>query len=192
MGDPAVIAQARQLFAQQQANPQALDGPLKTTWLDLIAQNATEAEWNKLLSLARNSRGSVERANYYLLLGRTSDGILAQRALQLAVTDEPGLTTSATMIAAVAAENADQAVTFFLDNRARVEPLIDTSGRSAYLARLASGINDPNVIARVEALAKTMSADEAKPLASAFGIVRERTLSRPRAVAEIKAWLENG
>ena len=84
MGDPAVIAEARRLFGQLQANPQAFDGPLKTTWLDLIARNATEAEWRQLLALARSARGSVERADYFSLLGRTSDRGLAQRTLSLA------------------------------------------------------------------------------------------------------------
>ena len=190
MGAPTVIAEARRLFAQLQANPQTLDGPLKTTWLDLIARNATNAEWKQLLALARSTRGSVERANYYSLLGRTSDRDLAQRTLSLALTDEPGLTTSAAMIASVAERNADQAVMFYLDNRDRVDALVDTSGRSAYLARLAGGIDDPTVIARVEALAKAMSSDEAKPLLRTFGTMRERARSRPRAVAEIEAWVE--
>ena len=45
-------------------------------------------------------------------------------------------------------------------------------------------------MSRVEALARTMSVDEAKPLERTFGILRERMQSRPRAIAEIKAWLD--
>ncbi len=40
MRDPAVVAEARRLFAAWQSNPDAIPGSLKQTWLRVIARNA--------------------------------------------------------------------------------------------------------------------------------------------------------
>src|SRR3546814_4225441 len=95
MGDAAVLAEARRRFARLDSDPRALDGPAKGLWLDIVATNATAADWDKLHRLAQASKSSVERSMLYTLLGTAKDDALAQRALALSLTDEPGKTTSA-------------------------------------------------------------------------------------------------
>ena len=189
MGDESVLAEARRLFAQLETNPKALDGPLKTTWLAIAARNATPAEWDRILKLARGSTSTVEKSTYYTLLGRTNDEELARRALAIAMTEEPGMTTSASIISSVAGSNPELATTYFLDNEAAIAPLIDGSARSSYLARIAGGVNDPALIQRLEAYAKAQSADDAIPLNRTLGFIRERQRSRPRQIEGIATWL---
>src|SRR3546814_7605571 len=65
----------------------------------------------------------------YTLLGTAKDDALAQRALALSLTDEPGKTTSAAIIGRVAGRHADAAVDFVDAHQAQVDTLIDASAR---------------------------------------------------------------
>ncbi len=73
------------------SNPKALDGPLKTTWLGIVARNANAAEWERLLKLARSAPNAGREAGLLRAARRrTTDEALAQRALDLALTGEAG------------------------------------------------------------------------------------------------------
>ncbi|WP_240504357.1 M1 family metallopeptidase [Tsuneonella mangrovi] len=189
MGDQKVASEASRLFAELQTDPTALDGPLKTTWLSIIAKNASADQWEQILKLARTSNSAVEKATYYSLLGRAKDKVLAQKALDLALTSEPGATTSAGIIASVAGENPDMAVDFFLANQEKIKPLVDDSARARYFARLASGSKDPAMIGKLESYVKTVTPDQAKPLVMVIGFLKQAAISRPRSIASIKEWL---
>ena len=190
MGDKRVAAEASRLFDSLQQDPHALDGPLKTTWLSIIARNATPRQWDELLTLARGSKSAVGKATYYALLGRTTDKALAQKALDLALTSEPGATTSASIISAVSGENPDMAVNFYFDNEAKVSELIDDSARARYISRLADGSKDPAMVAKLESYAAKMSPDQAKPLNTVIGFLKQREKTRPRAVSQVTAWVD--
>src|SRR3546814_9077792 len=82
--------------------PTLLHSYLKSTWLSVAAANATPATWEALHAAARTTQGQVERSTLYALLGSANDATLARRALNLAVSDEPGKTISAGMITSVA------------------------------------------------------------------------------------------
>jgi aminopeptidase N len=97
--DPRVTAEATRLFAAMQTDPNAVPGSLKRTWLGLIAANADAATWDRIHMLAKNASSATERQNLYSLLGAAEDEALARRTLELALTDEPGKTVSAGMMA---------------------------------------------------------------------------------------------
>ena len=84
MGDPAVVAEAKRLFAAWQGNPDAIPGSLKQTWLRVIARNADQPTWEALRAKAKASTGAVERTSLYQLLGATADRRW-RSALELAV-----------------------------------------------------------------------------------------------------------
>ena len=189
MRDPAVLAQATRRFDALATDPAALDGPLKTTWLSIVAANATDAQWSQLLSLARSSNSSVERSTYYALLGRAKSDRLAQRALDLALSGDVGVTDSAAIISAVAADHGDLAFNFVLDNEAKVNSLVDASGMARFLARLAGGVKDPTSTARLETFKTTLSGDLRKPIDRAIAINQQRQSDKPRQVAQVKSWL---
>ena len=64
------------------------------------------------------------------LLSSAKDPALARRALELALTDEAGATTGASMIGDVAGEHPDLAFDFALAHREQVEKKIDATSRS--------------------------------------------------------------
>ena len=139
----------------------------------MIARNADEATWDAIHAKAQAATGSVERTSLYELLGRRHDEALARRALDLALTDEPGKTISAGMITAVAGEHPRMAVDFVLAHLAQVNQLVDISGRSRFMQRLAGGSNDASLIATLEAYASAnLAASDRKPIDQAIDRIR--------------------
>ena len=188
MGDARVIIEARRRFGLLDSNPRALDGPLKTTWLGIVAGNVTRAEWQRLAALAAAS-ANVERATYFTMLGRTNDPALAREALALALTDQPGKTTSAAVIAEVGQRHADMTYDFIRANQAKIDPLIDASARGRFLARVAASSNDPAMAGKLDALAKSLRPDERKPVNQAIVRLRDRLATVPRQREQLKRWL---
>src|SRR5688500_6444435 len=152
MGDSTVVAEANRRLAA--GDPLATGGPLRSTILAVTARNVDSAGWERLRAQARAERSPLVRAQLYRLLGTAADPALARRALDLALTDEPGATTSAGIISSVAEEHPDLAFDFAVRNREKVEGLVDISSRSRYLAGLGSSSVDPAMIGKLEDYAK--------------------------------------
>jgi aminopeptidase N len=192
MRDPAVLAEANRLFAAWQNDPNAIPGSLKQTWLRVVARNANEATWNALHAKAQAATGSVERTSLYQLLGATRDEALAHRALDLALTNEPGKTVSAGMITSVADGHARMAVDFVLSHLAQVNQLIDISGRSRFMQRLVAASNDASLIPTLESYANAnLAASDRKPIERAIDQLRFQSSILPRVRTEVAAWLKS-
>jgi aminopeptidase N len=188
MGEATVAAEARRRFGELASDPQSLDGPLKTTWLGIVARNATATEWDSLVQLAVTAPSAVEQQSYFALLGAPRDRALAQRALAFALTGEAG-TSSAAIVSAVARENPDLAFDFALANRAEVEALVDASGRTGYIAGLAAASRDPAMIGKLERFRESVPADERRGVDRRLAGIRDRLASEPRLAREIGEWL---
>ncbi|WP_246087337.1 M1 family metallopeptidase [Sphingorhabdus contaminans] len=191
MGDPAVVAEAKRLFAELETNPAALDGPLRTTWLGVIAQNANQADWDKMRKLGQTAESFLVKSSMYRLLGAARDTALAKQALDLALTKEPGPTLSAAIINGVSGDHPDLAVDFALANREAVEALVDVSSKSEFIPGLGYGSSDPAMIGKLEAYAKAyLSPESRKPVDQAIAAIQTRIKSQPRIRTETSAWLD--
>src|SRR5205085_8227347 len=163
---------------------------LKTTWLQVIARNADEATWNAIHAKARGTTSAVERTSLYQLLGSSRDEALARRALDLALTDEPGKTTSAGIITAVAGQHPRLAIDFVLAHLEQVNRLIDISGRSRFMQRLAGSSRDPQLIPVLENYAQANLAEtDRKPIQQAVDRIRSESAQAQRIRSETAAWL---
>ncbi|ABD24891.1 peptidase M1, membrane alanine aminopeptidase [Novosphingobium aromaticivorans DSM 12444] len=189
MGDPDVVAEARRRFAMLASNPKALDGPQKTTWLNIVARNATKADWDAIRQMAAASNSAVERQFLYTLLGRPADPALAAAARDLALTDVPGKTTSAAMIVAAAGLHPDATYDFAVANRAKIEGLVDAQSRVTFIASLANASNDPAMLAKLEAFKATVPAEASRPVDRVIGGLTERAKARPLFVKGLTDWL---
>jgi aminopeptidase N len=188
-GDRAVVAEANRRFAANDASVTA--GPLRTTILAIVAQNADAATWDRIRAQARAETNPLVKAQLYRLLGSTRDEALAQRALQLALTDEAGATTSPAIISAVAGENPDLAYAFALQNREKVEQLVDVSSRSRYFPGLAGGSSDPAMVAKIEDYAsRYLTAQSRRPADQAIASIQDRIRVRQTRLPDITRWLE--
>jgi aminopeptidase N len=189
MGDRAVVAEANRLYAAN--DPLATAGGLRTTILSVVARNMDAAGWDRLRAQARAETNPLVKASLYRLLGASRDPALAQRALDLALTEEPGATTSPGIISAVAAQHPDLAFDWALRNREKVEALVDISSRSRYLAGLGAASNNPAMMARIEEFAtRHMTPESRRPADQAIGAIRDRVRVRTTRVPDITRWLE--
>jgi aminopeptidase N len=188
--DPRIQAEANRLFVASQTNPNAISGGLKRTWLSLIAANADAATWDKLHAMAKASTIATERQNLYSLLASAEDEALAKRALELAISDEPGKTVSAGMIGAVANRHPELALDFILAHPTEVSKFVDSTSQSRFVARIASGSEKEATIAKLDAYAKANLAPTArKPIDQAMNVIRVRLATQPRIKSEVAAWL---
>lgn len=189
MRDERVLAEAQQRFARLAHDPRALDGPLKTTWLSIAANNASAEDWALLAELAAKSTSTVEKASYYQQLGAAADEALARTALDLALSGDAGLTNSAAIISSVAAGHPELAYDFVMTNRARVNELVDDSGRTKFFTGLTATSTDPAMVERLESLRSSLRADQRQPVDQALAALKNRLASYPRLRSEIHAWL---
>jgi aminopeptidase N len=188
--DPAVLAEASRLFAAWKTNPDAIPGSLKSTWLGVIARNADALTWDALRERAKSTSGTVERTSLYQLLGRSRNEALARKALDLALTDEPGKTISAGMMTSVAAAHPKLAIDFVLSHLAQVNELIDISGRSRFMQRLAGSSRDPALIPVLQDYANANLAEsDRKPIQQAIDRIRSESAQTARIRSESGAWL---
>jgi aminopeptidase N len=190
MGDPQVVAEARRRFAARDSDPSALPVALRRTVLGIVARHADAAAWDTLHAMAKAETTAQVRDEYYGLLARTEDEALARRALELAISGEPGETNSASMISGVAEKHPDLAFDFAMAPLAVIDPKVDTTSRSRYYPGLASGSHEAAMIPKLRAYADAhVAAKSRRATESAIlGIetsIRMRRERRP----ELDAWL---
>ncbi len=192
MGDKTVVEEAQRLFAELDKNPAALDGPLRQTWLGVIAQNANQADWDKLRKMGQAAENQLVKSTMYRLLGGARDEALAKQALNLALTKEPGPTLSAAIIGGVAGDHPDMATDFALANRVAVEGLVDVSSKSEFIPGLGYGSREPAMVGKLEGYAKAyLTPESRKPVDQAIAAIQTRIKAEPAIRAGIGEWLDS-
>lgn len=192
MGEAGVLAEARRRYAaSEQAGEQAaMPAPLRRAILGVVAQHADAATWEQLHARARAEKTPLVKNQLYDLLAASDDVALAQRALALALTDEPGVTNSPAMISRVARTHPDLAFDFALAHLEQVNARIDASSRSRYFPRLAAASAQPQMIAKLQAYAQANLPDSARGDAdSAVAGIGYRIKLRAERLPAIDAWL---
>ena len=188
-GNPEVVAEANRRY--NSGDPSATTGPLRTTILDVVARHVDAAGWDLLHAQARSEKSPLLRSEFYKLLGAARDLTLAQRALDLALTDEPGPTTSSQIVGAVAPVHPDLAFDFAIQHREKVEALVDVSSRSRYLPRLAFRSADPAMIAKLEDYAQRYLTPQSRKSADVtISMIRDRIRVHQTRLPDITSWLE--
>ncbi|WP_317204820.1 M1 family metallopeptidase [Janthinobacterium sp.] len=186
LGDPAVVAEAR----RRHAEPAALPAPLRRVVLGVVARHADAAAWDALRASAKAETTPLIKNQLYDLLAHSADPLLAQRALDLALTDEPGVTNSPAMISGVAGRHPELAFDFAVAHLAQVNERVDASSRSRYFPRLAQGSADPAMIGKLNAYAKAQLPVEARgDVATAVADIEYRIKLRKQGLPAIDAWL---
>ncbi|MDB5445989.1 MAG: aminopeptidase [Phenylobacterium sp.] len=189
LDDPGVVAEARQRFEASLAAPEALPAALRYGVQDVVARRADPRTWAQLHALARAVGSTRERDRLYRLLGSAHDPALADRALALALSDEPPPTTAPGLIASVAARHPEKAFEFALAHRAQVESLLEPASRTIFFANLASGSHDPAITRRLRAFGRTVPASSRGEIDKAAAAVQRRHAFVARGLPEIDRWL---
>jgi aminopeptidase N len=189
LGDPEVVAEANRRFAA--ADPSVRAGPLRETLLAIVAANADAATWERLRAMARDEHNPLVKVQLYGLLGSARDPALAQRALDLAMTDEPGATNSSRIIGGVGGAHPDLAFDYAVAHHERVEALVDASSRSRFIAGLGSTSSDPAMVQKLRDFAEQhMTPQSRAPADRAIASVQDRLRVRRDRLPDITRWLE--
>ena len=191
VGDGKVVAEARRRLQGLTTNPQSLDGPLKGTWLSVAAANANRADWELLRKQAAGATSFVERQMYYSNLGLAKDDALAKDSLAFAISGTPDATSASQIITSVARGHPEMAFDFVRANQAKVDALIEHSGRARFFARIVASSTDAAMVGKIEAYAATLPADEAKPVVQALTALKERLANRPRQREQVAKWVKS-
>jgi len=191
LGDVGVREEAQRRFEAFLARPESLSPELRRTVLGVVARNADAATWDTLRGLANRETASLVREQYFNLLAMPEDRGLAQRALELALTEEPGATAGAGLIRIVSRLHPELAFDFAVAHREKVDTLVDSTSRARYYPSLAASANTLEMAAKVREFAAAHIAEGSRRDAEtvATGIetaVRLREQRRP----QLDAWLD--
>lgn len=190
VGEPKVVKEAQQRFAAAPNDPAAIDPSLRRAILSVVAQHADAATWDKLHEMARNEESTQLRSLLYSLLGATDDPALAQKALDLAMTDEPGETVSPSILRYAALTHPDMAYDYAMAHKEDVLKRVDLSAASRYLPGLGASSYEPAMIGKLETYAASVSEDARKPSEEAIAAIRYRMSVRDKRLPGVDAWLK--
>lgn len=189
--DEAVITEARRRFAAGPDDPQTMPPALRSLITAIVANKADQATWEQLHAMAKAEKTPLIKDQLYGLLGIAEDKALAQRALDLALTDEPGATNSAGMIGAVAGQHPDMAFDFAVQHHAEIETLVDASSQARYYPGIGGGSSDRAMIAKLRGFAQAHIPESARNATeTAIANIEYRLQVREQRMPAIGAWLE--
>ena len=191
LGDPATIAEARRRHAARDSDPAAYPPALRRPILAVVARHADGATWDALHAAAQGEASPAIKDRLYRLLSAAEDEALARRALDLAMSDEPGPTNMLAMISEVAEEHPGLAFDFAVAHRDRVQALLGSSAANRYYPLLVRTSFDPATIDKLRRFADEFI-DPRSRLATERSIATvgyRATVARLR-LGEIDRWLE--
>jgi aminopeptidase N len=193
LGDKDVLDEARRRYAAQANDPKAVPVALRKTILGVVATHADAATWDKLHAEAQAEKTPLIKDGLYALLSTPEDAALAQRALDLALTDEPGSTNSANMIRIVAHRHPELAFDFALAHRSQVDKLVDSTSSSRYYPALGGSSFQPSMIDKIKAYEQTIAPTSRRDAETVIANITYRMMIRDKRLPAIDAWLkENG
>jgi aminopeptidase N len=190
LADPGVLQEARRRFDAADKDPNAMPAPLRRTLMGVVALNADAATWDRIHALALAEKTPMVRDQLYAMLASSRDPALARRALELALTDEPGATVSSSMIEGVAEEYPDLAFDFAIAHKDAVDAKIDTNERIRFYPSLATGSHDPAMPGKMQAFAdEFIEAGSRRDADAAVENIHYRIQVRRNRLPTIDAWL---
>ncbi|MEO7026473.1 MAG: M1 family metallopeptidase [Caulobacteraceae bacterium] len=192
LDDPEVLGWARERFAGFIADPASLDAASRRTVLGIVAVHADAASWDQLHALARAAKTELERNELYEYLAAAESPALAQRALDLSLSDEVAKTTAPGMIAGVSDWRPGMAFDFAVQNWARVAALIEPGAQARFMPRLVGGgAFDTDLIAKLDAFAdRHIAAGDRQDVRKAEAEIRYYAKVRAERLPQVDAWLK--
>ena len=169
--DAAVIAEARRRFAAYLVNPDTLSGSTRQTVLKIVASNADSTTWDQIHSLAKAATSPTDKSRLYALLGASHDLVLADKALALALSDEPPSTVGPAIINSVSQGLPRARLRFCLGEPRDHRGDAGTHRRYSFFAQLAESARDVATAEKLAAYAEayvpaTARGDVTKAIAS--------------------------
>jgi aminopeptidase N len=189
-GDAEVVAQIDARFARFVADPASLETPLRHAVLRVAAIRADDATWSTLHALARDSKTFLEGEELYELLTIAREPALVARALELAASGEPPVTTVATMLRAGARRRPAQVLDFLSAHWDRLGPVLGPGTEREVVRRFFVQGDDLRLVAMIDAFAQRHASSMSRAsLDKAEAVVRYRAAVRAKRLPEGDEWV---
>jgi len=194
LGDADVVAEATRRFNADKTDPSAIPGNLRRTILGVVARHADAATWDNIHAQAVAEKTPLIRAQLFSLLASAEDETLAKKALELALTPEPGETMSSTMIGRVAGSHPDMTFDWAVANKDKVNAKVDSTSRTRFIPGLGASSSNPATAEKIKAWAAANLAEGSRGEADkAAASVLNRAKIREQRLPAITAWVgKNG
>ena len=190
-GDDEIIAGSRSRFQASQENPAAIPPDLRGPVLAVVGRYADAATWTKLHELGLKTTSIEEKQNYYDALASAADPKLAERALQIALTDELPSSRAVFLVPRVAREtgHAELVWRFAKANMKALLKKSDALGALSYPPSLFTFFSDRARIEELQAYAKAeLAPAAAKEVEKATDEIAFRADFKRRLSEQLAAW----
>ena len=157
-----MIAEARRR-PPRAPRPDGDAGPLRKTILKVVARHADAATWDALRRAAAREKTPLDEGGALLPARGREDEALARRALDLALTAEPGATTGAGMLAAPPKRHAELVFDFALAHGGQWTRGWTRRRGAATTRRLAARSADPAMAGKIAATPARPASQRAAP-----------------------------
>jgi aminopeptidase N len=193
LGDTKVVSAARARFAGMRKDPKSVTADLRQSVLEVVAENADSATWDQLHDMARHAASSLEKQQVYGVLGNVRDRALAQRALDLSLTDEAPVTLRPGLVSDVAHTHfPDVAFEFMTAHADQINPLLEPDSRNEFAPNLLARSGDAAMIAKLQAYAHAQIPETArKAVVVAEGTISYNAAIRSKRLPELDSWLKS-
>lgn len=189
--DNEVLAQARVYFADYLIDKNRLPAELKKSVLDIIAEHATETEWQALLGLAESSTSFAEQSGLYYRLGTAKNIDLAKKAMLLSLDKKTPITIRPNILYATSDNYLNETLDFLLMHYEDIMATVDSTSRTEFVPDLMSSSYQSAMIIRLEDYSKKyLTASSQRIVDKAKASISYNVLLREKTVPEILRWLK--
>jgi aminopeptidase N len=189
LGDEAVIAEAQRRVRVSQTDPSALPAAIRNAVMTVYAQNATLADYEALLTQLRAGGDFVEQRRLWLRLASAKDNSLAERTLQMILTDEIPRQLRPQVLQAVAGAHPRMGWDFLRENRQAIEGLLDPLQRLEFPTTVATQSSDPAVARELREYASDFPEGAQPTVNAAVGQIELRAQTIRERMPAVESWI---
>jgi aminopeptidase N len=189
LGDDKVIAEARRRVDASAHDADALPAAIRDTTLGVYAFNATPAQHQSLIAQARAANDFVEQRRLWLIAAQVHDDALAQRTLELMLTDAVPQQIRATVMGSMASDHNKLVWDFVVAHRAQIEPWLEPPIRISFPVGVAAASSDPAMAAALEHYGQNFPASVRQTVVGAESSIRSRVDFIRQRMPAAEAWI---
>jgi aminopeptidase N len=194
LGDESVVAEARARFAQFRRQPESLAADLRDAVFHLVGRHADAATWEQLHTLARAAESAEDQSRYYAAFQAAKDPALAERSLNLALTEDRPFAQWFGLVASVAEEHPVLAWNFARAHADELLAKIPESGafatRNTYFGGIAAAFTDVEHADELETFVKEkVGPNAAAETAKVAESIRFAAAFKARELEKVDAWI---
>lgn len=186
LDDPDIVSKAQSFYAA----PTALPADLRETILKIVALHGDSTTWDRLRDQAKNATTPLEKRQYLRAMAVMRDLKLAQKSLDLFLSEQTPKQLTPRLIEAVASQHPDLAWSFFLSHRDQIEERFDTLQKLSYAAGIAATSSNRQRAADLITYAeKNLPADSRIDVNKAIDTITANANLRADTLPAVDQWL---